>query len=102
MSEQPNYECLPQRAPRQKRKRDPITIEKVEHASDDANGSAVLNDKKNTTAPAAAETAGAAAPVDPNDRSKEVAKNGKAPSEAGSEPAEYRACAEPGQKFECK
>jgi hypothetical protein len=106
MTDQPNYECLPQRAPRQKRKRVQVTTTKVENASDGGNVTAAPN-KKNNTAVEAAE-AGGAPLVEPvvEDKSNGVKENAekedKEPSEAVSEQAEYRACAEPGQKFECK
>jgi hypothetical protein len=93
---QPNYECLPQRAPRQKRKRDASTLEKATNASDTGNADGAPN--KNIITTAATTGAGGEAPREP----KEAAENEKAVSETVSEPAEYRACAEPGQKFECK
>lgn len=100
--EQPNYECLPQRAPRQKRKRPEVTIERSENASDDGNAAVALKNGI-TTAPAGA-TEGAPRPKD--DEGDAIKENegyeDTAPSEAGSEPAEYRACAVPGHKFECK
>jgi hypothetical protein len=103
MAEQPNYECLPQRAPRQKRKRDCVTVDKVENAVDEGNATLAPNEK-NITATTAAMAGGAALaePKEQGNGSKKDAENVKEPSESGSEPAEYRACAEPGQKFECK
>jgi len=95
-AEQPNYECLPQRAPRQKRKRDNVTAEKVENASDDGNAAIAPKEKSTTSASAGG------APKNQGNGIIKDAENDKAPSESGSEPAEYRACAEPGQKFECK
>ena len=98
-----NYECLPQRAPRPKRKRalqNPLDASDVPTTKKDSE-KAILQ-----VAAAAVDVSAAAVDSQADDTAAKADNKptveGIDDSDGASEPLEYRAAAEAGQKFECE
>ena len=111
MSEQLDYECLPQRAPRQKRRR-LLDAKTPETAPGDADATL---DAPATEAVKGAEEPGAADiptntetldaekdTIDRDNKDKDKQGASRVPSTDIEEPLAYRLAAETGQKFECE